>query len=629
MNNDMTFSLRFDTGKPLDAVRVGQWWYIHREYKESETVAYFRFLAKANDHWYMQMRPGDPRLTNRSTHSCCKIRTKFRQQQSFQIGMAGTIGVFISKQPSEESWTLHVIDLYTGATVSSVSGCGLQIGISPDDSCIYYTKVTQIGAVYQIRKLRVKGDQRDILVKETTPTAWPSLRVTGSREYLFIRNGEDSWAVRMETGTHPERLLGQRTGLSSINGFDHIRRQGQSIFFGYGQDQENHSGIILIPDEQAIEHPECWLWEPLPRGIITDLTTVGGRVVVIVKEGAKTGIKVCSCTCKNDEFELAWASVPIAHTLHCGEISLERPADPRCTILRLLIECPVCKPSVWECDTRQSTPHLMQVYTDSQMDRPGGHSIAFYTVQGDNPSAAIPVTIVAPLNQQSSKQQAKVVLFVYGSYGMPLSLNYDAMTSLLIKHGIYAAFAHVRGGGENGHLWHSAGQGSRKLNSVRDYLTVAERIGSLIHKDNPHIIGIGASAGGSVVAAALNLQPSLFTGALLAAPFVSPLRAVLDKDNERRCIDIQEFGNPDVPDEIDALRKWSPLENIRNQQYPPVLISLNDHDTNIDNVAAIDFADKLCAVGASVELLVHRDSSHSAHTVSKEDAKELRWIYDL
>lgn len=72
-----------------------------------------------------------------------------------------------------------------------------------------------------------------------------------------------------------------------------------------------------------------------------------------------------------------------------------------------------------------------------------------------------------------------------------------------------------RGGGGYGKKWHHDGRRTRKHNSINDYISCAK---FMIEKDIVHenkLAGWGYSAGGLLVAAAINRSPELFRAAIL------------------------------------------------------------------------------------------------------------------
>lgn len=72
-----------------------------------------------------------------------------------------------------------------------------------------------------------------------------------------------------------------------------------------------------------------------------------------------------------------------------------------------------------------------------------------------------------------------------------------------------------RGGGGGGKKWHHDGRRTEKHNSIKDYLSCAEfLIEKRIVQENK-LAGWGFSAGGLLVASAINCFPDLFRAAIL------------------------------------------------------------------------------------------------------------------
>lgn len=72
-----------------------------------------------------------------------------------------------------------------------------------------------------------------------------------------------------------------------------------------------------------------------------------------------------------------------------------------------------------------------------------------------------------------------------------------------------------RGGGGGGKKWHHDGRRTKKINSIKDYISCAN---FLVDKEIVHenkLAGWGYSAGGLVVASAINQSPHLFKAAIL------------------------------------------------------------------------------------------------------------------
>ena len=61
-----------------------------------------------------------------------------------------------------------------------------------------------------------------------------------------------------------------------------------------------------------------------------------------------------------------------------------------------------------------------------------------------------------------------MLLNFYGCYGLASRVSYDNVTLAALEKGWTIGYAHVRGGNERGHNWHSQGQGDKVIRSWMD-----------------------------------------------------------------------------------------------------------------------------------------------------------------
>ena len=82
----------------------------------------------------------------------------------------------------------------------------------------------------------------------------------------------------------------------------------------------------------------------------------------------------------------------------------------------------------------------------------------------------------------------------------------------------------------------------------------------------------GGSAGGMLMGAVANLAPELFAAILADVPFVDVLNTMLDDSLPLTPPEWLEWGNPIKDREaFDAIRAYSPYDNVTEQRYPPIL----------------------------------------------------------
>lgn len=185
----------------------------------------------------------------------------------------------------------------------------------------------------------------------------------------------------------------------------------------------------------------------------------------------------------------------------------------------------------------------------------------------------VPLTIVY-LKQKKNEGESPGLLHGNGAYGEILDKRWKCELKSLLDRGWVIAYADVRGGGGRGKKWHHDGRCRNKLNSIKDYISCAKFLitRGIVQEDK--LAGWGHGAGGLMVASAINLNPNLFRAAVLKVPFLDPINALRDPNLAPTAADHDEFGYPEDALDFQAMRQYSPYENIpKDVIYPAVLVT--------------------------------------------------------
>lgn len=171
------------------------------------------------------------------------------------------------------------------------------------------------------------------------------------------------------------------------------------------------------------------------------------------------------------------------------------------------------------------------------------------------------------------------VLYGYGAYEAAMDPSFSVARLSLLDRGFTFAIGHVRGGGEMGRSWYEAGKYENKVRSFTDFEACARELISQGITSAPQLAIRGGSAGGLLVGAALNLDPSLFGAVVAEVPFVDVINTMVDTTQQLTAIEWDEWGNPLESEEIyRAMKSYSPYENVVQADYPAMWVSggLND-----------------------------------------------------
>lgn len=229
--------------------------------------------------------------------------------------------------------------------------------------------------------------------------------------------------------------------------------------------------------------------------------------------------------------------------------------------------------------------------------------------------------------------ERRVLLYGYGSYEISMEPSF-AMTRLpLLDRGVVFAIAHVRGGGEFGRLWYEAARLEDKKKTFEDFVACAEHLVDT-GRTRAQWLGIeGRSAGGLLVGAVLNMRPELFRAAVAGVPFVDVVNTMSDASIPLTTGEWQEWGNPHVRKYFDAISAYCPYSNVREVEYPAVLVLAGLYDPRVMYSEPAKWVAKLRKLGSGdkdillkVDLSSGHFSASNRYHYLKEKAFELSWL---
>lgn len=267
----------------------------------------------------------------------------------------------------------------------------------------------------------------------------------------------------------------------------------------------------------------------------------------------------------------------------------------------------------------------------------GGYRSEDYTVERDwavaEDGTRIPVSLIrrADLNPAVP---APVLQYAYGSYEISTDPAFSISRLSLLDRGVIWAVAHVRGGGELGRAWYENGKKNTKTNTFTDFVAVTRHLAARPDVDARRIALMGGSAGGLLAGAVLNLAPELYCGGLAAVPFVDALTSMLMPELPLTALEWEEWGNPVESAEVyEYMRCYSPYENVRDADYPPILAVTSLNDTRVLYVEPAKWVAELRTRVAHPETVLLRCEMAGGHGGAsgryaqwKDTAWEYAWL---
>ena len=238
--------------------------------------------------------------------------------------------------------------------------------------------------------------------------------------------------------------------------------------------------------------------------------------------------------------------------------------------LRIVYHSPTTPRTWFDLDLKTGERRVRKVQTI-----PSGHDPARYEARRlmarAKDGAEVPVTVLMQRGQ-ALDGSAPLLLYGYGSYGLPIEPGFSIRALSLVDRGFVYAIAHIRGGSEKGWGWFLDGRGRNKPNTFTDFIASAEALIAGGYSRAGKIVAMGGSAGGMLMGAVANLRPDLFAGIVAQVPFVDVLNTMSDASLPLTPPEWPEWGNPlESAEDYDFIASYSPYDNVVAQPYPPVL----------------------------------------------------------
>lgn len=190
----------------------------------------------------------------------------------------------------------------------------------------------------------------------------------------------------------------------------------------------------------------------------------------------------------------------------------------------------------------------------------------------------VPMFIVHKKNLQLDGANP-TILWGYGAHGISQTPNFSRSLVPWLERGGVHVVANVRGGGEFGKSWQEAGAKLNKPNTIDDFIACAEHLVEREYTSPEYLGSRGGSNGGPLVAAAALQRPELFSAVCAHVPVLDMARFHKFGMAARW---IHEFGDPEDPEDLQEMLKWSPYHNVEaGKEYPSFLFTTAEKDTRV------------------------------------------------
>jgi prolyl oligopeptidase len=212
------------------------------------------------------------------------------------------------------------------------------------------------------------------------------------------------------------------------------------------------------------------------------------------------------------------------------------------------------------------------------------------------------------------------LVYAYGGFEVSLTPFYAPTfgVSWLEKGGVFV-MANLRGGGEFGPKWHQDGIKEKRQNVYDDLYAVSEDLIAKKVTSPKHLGLLGGSNGGLLVGVAFTQRPDLYNAIVCEVP-------LLDMKRYHKLLAgaswMGEFGNPDIPEEWEYIKKYSPYQNLKEgMKYPEVYFGTSTRDDRVHPGHARKMVAKMNAMGYKTYYYENTEGGHAGSSTNEQRAK--------
>ncbi|GAA3449532.1 S9 family peptidase [Dactylosporangium matsuzakiense] len=544
---------------------------------------------------------------------------------TFDVSVDGNLLAYSADFSGDERFTLRIKDLRTGEDLPDViEDVFYGSAWAADGSTLFYTRVDDAWRPYRVLRHSLGSGSTDdaIVFEEPDERFWVSIELTRSERFLLIDvNSKVTSEVLVIPADAP---LTEPRSIAP-------RRQGVE----YSVEHHGHRFLILHNDGAedfalsytSVDTPGSWttLIEHEPGTRLLQVDAFSGHLVVSLRRDGLTGIRVVPLQ--------GSAPYDIAFPEPLYSVGPEANLEYDTTSFRLHYVSMVTPDSVYDCNldsgelTLRKQKPVLGDFDPSRYEQHREWAIA-------DDGTRVPISIVARKGTPRDGS-APATLYGYGSYESSMDPWFSIPRLSLLDRGVIFAIAHIRGGGEMGRRWYDEGKLLAKKNTFTDFIACAQHLVKAGWTASDRLVARGGSAGGLLMGAVANLAPESFGGIVAQVPFVDALNTILDPSLPLTVTEWEEWGNPLADPEVYAyMKSYTPYENVRSVQYPPILAVTSLNDTRVLFHEPAKWVARLRAVSPSTKVLLKTEmgAGHGGpsgrYDAWREEAFVSAWLLD-
>lgn len=531
---------------------------------------------------------------------------------SFKVSPNNKLVAYAEDTKGDEIYTVYVINAESGILVGKplVGAITSYLEWAGDEALVY---ITMDGILRPdkawLHKLGTNQSDDSCLYHEKDETFSLDLQASESKKYLFVASESKitRFVFYLDTSKPENGLLVLTPRMTGID--TSASHRGDHFFIQRRSDECFNSELLACPVENI--SATTVLLPHRPSVKLQDIQLFTDHLAVHERENGLPRITV---------YRLPAVGEPLERLQGGRAVDFVDPvysADPlesefESSVLRFSYSSMRTPLSVYDYDMDTGVSVLKKIETVL-----GGFDASNYVTERQWATASdgiqIPISIIYRKDLVKLDGSDPLLLYGYGSYEICIDPTFKASRLSLLDRGFIYTIAHIRGGGEMGRQWYENGKLLKKKNTFTDFIACAEYLIDKKYCSKEKLCINGRSAGGLLIGAVVNMRPDLFKAAVAGVPFVDVVTTMLDPTIPLTTSEWVEWGDPRKEEFYSYIKSYSPVDNVKAQNYPDILVTAGLNDPRVMYSEPAKFVAKLRDMKTDDNLLLLKCEMGAGH----------------
>ena len=540
---------------------------------------------------------------------------KFLALGSYQVSDDGNLLAYTTDTTGYRQYTLFIKDLRTGRLLpETIERVDAVMWATDNKTILYVTEDPVTKRSDKVFRHVLGSDKNDLVYQDPDELYDVSAFRTRDKAFIVVRSeskmtSEASIIPAAKPFEAPRVIVPRQANQKYF-----VDHRGDRFYIVTNDHARNYR-LVTAPDSDPAKKNWKEIIAHRPAVKLDDVNLFANSMEVTELEGGSQRMRIVDLRTNR--------STSIRFPEPVYSVFAEANPEFDTSVFRYRYQSLVTPSSVFDYDMEKHESTLLKRTEVPNYDASLYASERIYATATDGTKIPLSIVYKKPLERDGRRP---MLLYAYGSYGIPTWPTFSANRLTLLDRGVIYAIAHIRGGGELGEPWREAGRMMVKRNTFTDFVASAEHLVGEKYTSSDRLVIQGGSAGGLLMGAVTNLRPDLFKAVVAQVPFVDVMNTMMDPSLPLTTSEYLEWGNPNVQKEYDYIKTYSPYDNIRAKKYPAMLVKVSLNDSQVPYWEGTKFVARLREMNKGRNPILLRVNMGAGHGGSSGRYDALREI---